>query len=201
MKSTVNTAQIFLLLLLATFTVVSVLAQEPESLPLEKGNGKRTPTTNRPIPRKRPRPVRQRVPPSPPRKGGRGGGRGGGGGGNGGGRGRGGQVVLFVSPAIEGEHRIVVQIRPSVSGGFGGQTVLPTNPQSLTADNSNNESLGRRIEDAAFIGQPENLSIGCVFKFGDDWQDSVPRPMFYGDFLQSPVERMDRVYCSTQWND
>ena len=195
MKSIFIVTKTLLLLLFASFSVASALAQEPESLQLKKEDYRRTPTTNRPIPRERPKPARQQVPPSPPRTGG-GGGRGGGG--DGGGL----QVVLFVSPAIEGEHRIIVPLIPGAAmgspGEFVGQTLLPIDPPPATAENWDDEISGYRIQDAAVIEQPNNLSVGCIFMFRGSWQDSVPQPIFYGEFLQSPVERINAVYCSTE---
>ena len=193
MKSIFIVTKTLLLLLFASFSVASALAQEPESLQLKKEDYGRTPTTDRPIPRERPKPARQQVPPSPPRTGG---GRGGGGGGGGL------QVVLFVSPAIEGEHRIIVPLIPGAAmgspGEFVGQTLLPIDPPPATAENWDDEISGYRIQDAAVIEQPNNLSVGCIFMFRGSWQDSVPQPIFYGEFLQSPVERINAVYCSTE---
>ena len=57
---------------------------------------------------------------------------------------------------------------------------------------------GFRIDDAAFISEPAETSVGCVFVFEGRAQRSVPKPLFYGEFLQAPVERANVVVCSTE---
>lgn len=114
---------------------------------------------------------------------------------NRGGNGRGSsRAVFFVSPPLEsGEHEIVVPLRRNDDGGWGGVNNIFTNID-LRAE----QQPGIRIEDAAFIDGPKDRPVGCFFMSSLKGTYSIPRPIFYGEFLQRPLPRVTAIICSSE---
>lgn len=111
-----------------------------------------------------------------------------------GGNGRGNsRVVFFVSPPLEnGEHEIVVPLRRDDDGEWGG-----VNNPFTNIDLSAGQRPGIRIEDAAFIEGPKDRPVGCFFMALFTGTRSIPRPIFYGEFIQNSLPQVTAIICSS----
>ena len=58
-----------------------------------------------------------------------------------------------------------------------------------------------RINEGVLIDEPEGLHVGCIFLRRNKLQESVPQPLYYGEFLKRPIEEVDEVLCSTRLFD